>query len=332
MSKSHTLVGVDKRGPNQGGNSMRRSKCTSFTLIELLVVIAIIAILAAILFPVFAKAREAAYKSQNVSNVKQMGTSLQIYMADNDDVTPLTQPVNHRTNRSHGMVGWGQGAVANPSAGQWANENGWFTQLLPYTKNRDIMTNQNPAHEFPVWTAPAGHPAVGFRANLTMNGYLQSISSSQITSPSVVPVFWQGLGIVNYTQGAYVIAPILLPRDASAYPISFTAPLYKFTRSGATCTLGWMGNWGQWHRSYFVHGKGFVASRMDGSARFYNSAIGPKENSPFTTLTSAAGRWPGTLEGSAEVGESANYFGNLDPTDGPGGCTYMYFFSPFREQ
>jgi prepilin-type N-terminal cleavage/methylation domain-containing protein len=60
----------------------------AFTLIELLVVIAIIAILAAILFPVFSQAKEAAKKTASLSNVKQLGTALQLYLGDSDDVVP----------------------------------------------------------------------------------------------------------------------------------------------------------------------------------------------------------------------------------------------------
>lgn len=59
-----------------------------FTLIELLVVIAIIAILAAILFPVFAKAREAARQSSCLSNMKQIGTSVLMYVQDYDELFP----------------------------------------------------------------------------------------------------------------------------------------------------------------------------------------------------------------------------------------------------
>lgn len=57
----------------------------AFTLIELLVVIAIIAILAAILFPVFAQAKEAAKKTQSVSNLKQIGLAWLMYGSDYDD-------------------------------------------------------------------------------------------------------------------------------------------------------------------------------------------------------------------------------------------------------
>jgi prepilin-type N-terminal cleavage/methylation domain-containing protein len=67
---------------------MRRS---AFTLIELLVVIAIIAILAAILFPVFAQAKEAAKKTQGLSNSKQLNLAMIQYYGDNDDrVPPIT--------------------------------------------------------------------------------------------------------------------------------------------------------------------------------------------------------------------------------------------------
>ena len=69
------------------GNDMKqgRNSYVGFTLIELLVVIAIIAILAAILFPVFAQAREKARQSACLSNMKQINTGLLIYTQDNDE-------------------------------------------------------------------------------------------------------------------------------------------------------------------------------------------------------------------------------------------------------
>ena len=64
---------------------MFRFKKSGFTLIELLVVIAIIAILAAILFPVFARAREAARKTSCLSNLKQIALATQMYAQDYDE-------------------------------------------------------------------------------------------------------------------------------------------------------------------------------------------------------------------------------------------------------
>src|SRR5438045_8254156 len=65
----------------------------AFTLIELLVVIAIIAILAAILFPVFARAREKARQASCQSNLKQIGIAFKMYVQDYDETWPNAAPL-----------------------------------------------------------------------------------------------------------------------------------------------------------------------------------------------------------------------------------------------
>ncbi|HZP83424.1 MAG TPA: DUF1559 domain-containing protein [Chthonomonadaceae bacterium] len=74
--------------------NVRNSRLRGFTLIELLVVIAIIAILAAILFPVFAKAREQARKTTCISNVRQLGLAWMMYAQDHDETFPPNNSVN----------------------------------------------------------------------------------------------------------------------------------------------------------------------------------------------------------------------------------------------
>ncbi len=72
---------------------MMRRRYRGFTLIELLVVIAIIGILAAMVFPVFARARESARKTVCLSDMKNLALAVNMYLADNNDVSP---PSEHR--------------------------------------------------------------------------------------------------------------------------------------------------------------------------------------------------------------------------------------------
>lgn len=118
-----------------------------FTLIELLVVIAIIAILAAILFPVFASAREKARQISCLSNVRQLGLGIMQYVQDNDEVFPS------------GNNGWGAG-------------DGWACQVYPYVKSTAIFLcpddyvkgdtasycyNSELVHANSVWGPPTGN-------------------------------------------------------------------------------------------------------------------------------------------------------------------------------
>ncbi len=97
---------------------MKKALGRGFTLIELLVVIAIIAILAAILFPVFARAREAARKSSCQSNLKQIGTAFAMYVQDYDQAYP--------------HFGGGDFPITtNP-------RRHWPSAVFPYIKNRQV--------------------------------------------------------------------------------------------------------------------------------------------------------------------------------------------------
>ena len=99
----------------------------AFTLIELLVVIAIIAILAAILFPVFAQAKEAAKRSVCLSNMKQVGTGLYLYAGDYDDTFILDSkyPI--------GNVGGPKCSATNNVNCQ--GKNSYYISIQPYIKS-----------------------------------------------------------------------------------------------------------------------------------------------------------------------------------------------------
>src|SRR5579859_5160908 len=87
-------------------------KRRGFTLIELLVVIAIIAVLAAILFPVFAKAREKARQATCISNMRQIGMATRMYMQDYDDRFPQTKRAS-----SNPAVDDADGSLEDPDYG-----------------------------------------------------------------------------------------------------------------------------------------------------------------------------------------------------------------------
>lgn len=101
---------------------LRSQTRRGFTLIELLVVIAIIAILAAILFPVFAKAREAARKTSCQSNLKQLGNAITMYVQDYDEMYPMVR-------------GGNTAAFAD-----------WRISIFPYIKNLGVY--QCPSNNF----------------------------------------------------------------------------------------------------------------------------------------------------------------------------------------
>jgi len=99
-----------------------------FTLIELLVVIAIIAILAAILFPVFAQARDKARQTACLSNTKQIGLSFMQYIQDYDETFPPSR-VNQGSGSPTGATFACTGNALLP----------WNKLVAPYMKNEDIL-------------------------------------------------------------------------------------------------------------------------------------------------------------------------------------------------
>jgi len=152
-------------------------KIKAFTLIELLVVIAIIALLAAILFPVFARARENARRTSCISNLKQIGLGVMQYLQDYDETYPLRE-----YNVPLGVPG-PDGEVLYDTASVGII---FWTQLLhPYTKSHQVY--YCPSSKMSAGMDPALWPDTDHQLSTMINGnYGISSHITRVTATSAL--------------------------------------------------------------------------------------------------------------------------------------------------
>lgn len=173
---------------------MQRSRRRAFTLIELLVVIAIIAILAAILFPVFARARENARRASCLSNVKQMGLGMMMYAQDYDETLPpalyaMSTPYSYPDN-----VVWNTGFLY------------WPQLIYPYTKSVQI-------YYCPSSPNTANPRRLSYGANQLVIAYSGNpVKLSSIVSPAGTYMFLDASDIrISNTVAKTPSSPYYLP-------------------------------------------------------------------------------------------------------------------------
>lgn len=178
---------------------LHNNRRNGFTLIELLVVIAIISILAAILFPVFARARENARRSSCQSNLKQVGIGIMMYVQDYDEMYPL---------HSQPRTGLGGELAALPTTANFTSTGNvfWPHFIYPYVKNMQVFY------------CPSGlYTASGTYGNLGANQLIMPLGSASATSlaQAAIPS----------------VATIYMIMDASIYRLN---PQYVTTPNGTT--------------------------------------------------------------------------------------------------
>ena len=185
------------------------SRRIAFTLIELLVVIAIIAILAAILFPVFARARENARRTSCVNNMKQMGLGVAMYVQDNDGRYPMSSNTDGSGRR-------------------------WPDYIFPYVKSAQLficpsVSESDVTSRGKAWatsTGPTGnHFGYGYNYQYLGNSRVVArpnfpftATDSVVIDPARTIAILDSNGVTGATDGTYIVDPPRLVSYADGTP------------------------------------------------------------------------------------------------------------------
>ena len=186
--------------------AVRECAKPAFTLIELLVVIAVIALLAALLFPVFARAREQSRVAVCFSNLKQIGIAIDLYLQDYDQ----TYPMSRFPDLAHPSTTCTAPPNQFPSANLEGTGYNWKRAAFSYIKNKAVL--QCPSNSDAWRIVVAGQSAGGDESNGAnpKDSFPNSYAVNGSFFHEAVPPCWYGEPSIRPRQQAEIDAPAAL--------------------------------------------------------------------------------------------------------------------------
>lgn len=295
----------------------------AFTLIELLVVVAIIAILAALLFPVFARAKESAKKTTCVSNIGQIGKAILLYTSENDDVYPRGDDciqggsLNPALNRPGAVSG-------NGCSGPFPyriNHYKWPAWLIPYAPSTQVF--MCPSREIdPTAWGTNGEIMNGYALNLAFTGALNTWNPNTTSgryrnsftggTQSGIPEPSSAMLLMELSASEISFMPVFLTPARTAVQTAYPAALRELW---APYMLKWVASNNCATTSdidgrRLPHSGGFVIGRADGGAKFYSakSFLAQCPTRAEYVVGTYSGGWQcGPVDGSRDIGAAPTW-------------------------
>lgn len=251
---------------------MRTKQKSGFTLIELLVVIAIIAILAAILFPVFARARENARRTSCLGNMKQIGLAVMQYAQDFDEHYPLSVwqvgDLSGTTNQVQSPRVPGTPAGTYGNAGTYS----FMDFLFPYIKSLQVFDCPSFVNPYPTSTTWKDPSSYGY------NTYLSGYRQGEASYPSYPPLSMAAIKRVAETV-MILDHPYAIHATPGAYCSTSSTGFQNPTRF-------------PYYDMVWPHFEGGTVVFADGHAKWYKRGAKATCDKISSTYSVAVDNWP----------------------------------------